>query len=148
MFYLFIYNCYYSSLLAVLSKIKHWQCVNPFIERNAARFSVVPTSVHTLINLTCIDGIQYTWTDYSMVSALLLMKHGLLFTFIITILLAVIGIQVEEYLQKNDYEFPEWWKSVYDRIPFLIKLILFFCVIIGPFYILSILLTEYGYLHE
>ncbi len=147
MVYLFIYYCFYSSFLAVVSRIRHWRWVTPFVERNAARFAVVPASVHTLVNLTCIDGIQYTWTDYSLMSVIISMKYGLLVLSIVTALLVIIGVQVEEYIQKNNYEFPEWWKSVYDRIPFLIKLILFLGVIIGPFYILFILISEYGYLH-
>ena len=148
MVYLFIYYCFYSSFLAVASRIRHWRWVTPFVERRAASYAVVPASAHILVNLTCIDGIQYTWTDFSLVNVIMSMKHSFLIVCIIVpILFVIIGERVEVFLEKNDYEFPEWWRSVFDRIPFLIKLILFFGVIIGPFYILFILISEYGYLH-
>ena len=65
---------------------------------------------------------------------------------ILCAILGLLGVRVETYLEQHNYKFPSWWKNIYDRIPSLMKLLLYFLIIIGPVYILSYLAKEYGYL--
>ena len=102
--------------------------------------------MHTLVNLLCLDGFLYAFAGFSVFKKMLSIGHEFLMLIIVCAVLGVLGVRVETYLEQHNYKFPLWWKNIYDRIPFLIKLFLYFLIIIAPVYILSYLAKEYGYL--
>ena len=146
MIYLFLYNFYFSLWTNIVSFIKRKQVYPNETKNNAAVTSSIIVALHTLVNLLCLDGFLYAFAGFSVFKKILLMGHEFLTLIILCAILGLLGVRVETYLEQHNYKFPSWWKNIYDRIPSLMKLFLYFLIIIGPVYILSYLAKEYGYL--
>ena len=146
MIYLFLYNFYFSFWTAIASLIKRKQVYPNETKNNAAVTSSIIVALHTLVNLLCLDGFLYAFAGFSVFKKMLSIEHEFFMLIILCAVLGVLGVRVETYLEQHNYKFPSWWKNIYDRIPSLIKLFLYFLIIIGPVYILSYLAKEYGYL--
>ena len=134
--------------MTVLSPIRHWRIIDQNIEKNSVNTACLVAVLLTIVNTMCIDGCQYLSTGFSFAGLAFsfIDKHGVIMIFIVCIPYVILWGCMENMLKKNNYKFPKWWQCIYNKIPKLIKLILFLAFIIGPFYILSILLSKYEYL--
>lgn len=146
MIYLFLFNCYVSFLTSVLSRLKGMSINDPEIIDSSVTLTTIAVSVHTLINLVCLDGFQYIFSQHSYVVALLSNDSRMLYILMLVGVLVAIGSFLSKSLEKNRCRFPWWWRTIFEPIPFLIKIILFFGLIIGPFKILGYLIHEYVFL--
>ncbi|MEE1083753.1 MAG: hypothetical protein UH850_08490, partial [Paludibacteraceae bacterium] len=137
MIYLFLYNFYFSLWTNIVSFIKRKQVYPNETKNNAAVTSSIIVALHTLVNLLCLDGFLYAFAGFSVFKKMLSIGHEFLTLIILCAILGLLGVRVETYLEQHNYKFPSWWKNIYDRIPSLMKLFLYFLIIIGPVYILS-----------
>ena len=146
MIFLFIFSCYYLFCIKVLAPIRHWRGIDPNIEDNSAHLSSIITTLHTTINLACLDGLIFILTGDSYMKKILSSDSKILLVLLILIPIYIIGAIWRNVLRNNRFKFPDWWNNIYGRIPLVLKLVLFLMVVLGQFYIMKLLITDYGYM--